>query len=410
MKRFLSHIRKRLPSGGPEGLSIALVVVFLFIGLYVTFSFIAKEAVQQSAQTASWPDVVLQCMLVALIGFGASIVAAPFLAGACAFLFMRRTVKEAYPAALLMKDFGLEDDDDLVGFIRQRKLRVYRTKQRLPDTIRHDVAARLEPLFSLWIYFPFLPSKLIAGKRICFDRREIDPIKKHMLDSLLAATPEALEEISKEKDTAIAHLQAELQEIQESSAKEKDEAIASLRTELQEFKEVVDQEKATAIASLGTQLQKLKESKAMEENAAIAALRSQFQEAMESADNERRDLKKRLTSAGKQVNEYLFLGYAGMRLVSVFFEIKMEKRPGRQAIVTKARINEELANLRHEEPLLEKQLARWQRSGKAEQNDEFYDFLRLALPNDMVNWGGYAMTFAEAVEKYFKTTSAAQTP
>jgi len=77
-------------------------------------------------------------------------------------------------------------------------------------------------------------------------------------------------------------------------------------------------------------------------------------------------------------------------------------------MVTKARINEELATLRHEEPLLEKQLALWQRSGKNEQGDEFYDFLRLALPKDMVNWGGYEMTFTEAVEKYFKTTGTAQ--
>ncbi|MDR2161343.1 MAG: hypothetical protein LBO77_04295 [Desulfovibrio sp.] len=28
----------------------------------------------------------------------------------------------------------------------------------------------------------------------------------------------------------------------------------------------------------------------------------------------------------------------------------------------------------------------------------------------MANWGGYALTFTEAVEKYFKTTGAAQTP
>ena len=306
----------------------------------------------------AWPSVS--------VGVAVTLVAAPVLGWLCSSVFMNRTVAEAYSAALVKDIFALADDDMLMAFARQRKIRIYRANGRLADTYAHNVAAKLEPLFPLWVSFALFPSRHIGANTICFDRREIDPIKKRMLDSLLVATPETVQEISKEKDTVIASLEAQIQE--------------------------------------------LKESGTMEENAAIATLRAQLQEATESTDNEQRDLKKRLTAAGKQINEYLFLGYAGMRLVSVFFEIKMEKRPGRQAMVTKARINEELANLRHEEPLLEKQLARWQRSGKAEQGDEFYDFLRLALPKDMVNWGGYAMTFAEAVEKYYKATGAAQTP
>ena len=407
MKR--SFPKKLPPFWSSEALAALFVCFFFIMGLAVAFAFVVAQVQTLSTKPdASQGLIIFASMVTGSAGVAVTFVVAPALGWLCSSVFMNRTVAEAYSSALVKDIFGLADDDMLMAFVRQWKVRVYRANDRLADTLVHNVAAKLEPLFPLWVAFALFPSRHIGANKICFDRREIDSIKKRMLDSLLAASPEALAEIAKEKDTVIAYLQVELQELKESGAREKEAAVAALQAELRETKEVCAREKDEAIASLEAQYQERKAADDQENASAIAALRSQLQEVTESADNERRDLKKRLTSAGKQINEHLFLGYAGMRLVSVFFEIKMGKKPGRQAMVTKARINEELATLRHEEPLLEKQLALWQRSGKNEQGDEFYDFLRLALPKDMVNWGGYEMTFTEAVEKYFKTTGTAQ--
>ncbi len=46
-------------------------------------------------------------------------------------------------------------------------------------------------------------------------------------------------------------------------------------------------------------------------------------------------------------------------------------------------------------------------SDKGEQDDVFYDLLRLAMPAQLVNWGGHSMTFDAAVKKYFRDGSPA---
>ncbi|WP_394027408.1 hypothetical protein [Desulfovibrio falkowii] len=385
MRTLFAFIRKLLPPYSPETIATGFVGFFFIIGLVATLSFVAQTAVKQAATPGSSQALtILGSLVAACFGVALTIVIAPSLGRLCSLPLMHRTVKEGLSAELVKKEFGLADDEMLMGFIRQQKVKVYRAKNRLPGTVSYDISALLEPLFPLWVYFPLLPSRFIGANRICFDREEIEPIKKRTLDSLLAAMPEVIQSVVAEKDSLISSLQTRLHEIEETHESER-----------QEFESI-----------LQSQLQALKESGENERKALETSLQMQLQDLKEAGDKERRDLRKLLALSEKRVIEYLLLGFVGMRLVSQFHERRYGGNSVSRFQVTKAVINEELDSLRHNEPLLDNQLARWQRSSKKEQDDEFYDFLRLAMPDELVNWGGYAMTFDAAVKKYLKSDSS----
>jgi hypothetical protein len=418
MRTFLSNIRRKLASISPESLAIWFVWFFFTIGFIATFGAIAREAIDLAAASGPWPRIIRESMLVAFIGFGATIVIAPFLGGLCASFFMGRTVREAYPASLVKRDFALPDDDTLMGFIRQHKVSVYRTKSRLPDAGVHNVPATLEPLFPLWIYFPLLPSRLLGAGKICFEREEIERIKKRTLDSLVAAMPEVIQAAyDKEKGAEIKALRAQLQEA-ESAAKtqiqaittiieEKDNELNLLLTQLKNCKNAAQEQMQKLEESSKAQLRERQESSQTQLREVESSWRVRLQELKEATDNERRDLKKRHTQAEKRVNEHLLLGYVGMRLVSQFHEARYGAESISRFQATKSIITETMTKLLHEEPQLKAQLNRWQRSDKEEQDDVFYDLLRLAMPTKLVNWGGHSMTFDSAVKKYFREETSA---
>ena len=451
MKVSLSSFKKRLASVSPESLALWFVWFFFTIGFIATFGSITREAIDLAAASRPWPYIIRQSMFTAFIGFGATIIITPFLGGLCASFFMRRTVREACPASLVKRDFALADDDMLMGFIRQHKVSVYRTKSRLPDTVVDNVPAMLEPLFSLCIYFPLLPSALIGAGKICFEREDIESIKKRTLDSLVAAMPEMIQNVyDKEKGAQIESLQAQLQEAESTArtqiqelkdtsqariqelqdaaqvnlkeckelshitiqelkhaVEEKNREITLLQEQLQSCKSSAREQMEKLEESSREQLREIKESSLAQLQDVERSWRARLQEMQEAADSERRDLKKRHTQAEKRVNEHLLLGYVGMRLVSHFHKARYGTESISRFQATKGNITEAITNLLHEEPQLRTQLNRWQRSDKGEQDDVFYDLLRLAMPTQLVNWGGHSMTFDAAVKKYFREGSPA---
>ena len=206
MKIFPSF-KQKLAAYSAKIIPVGFVMLFFLVGLFFTFANVVAEIGVLSAkgEPAAW--IIFVSMLYACAGPGMAIVISSLLGWFFSSIFMRRTVKEAYPADLLKRDFALADDDMVMGFTRLHQITVYRTKKRLPDSIANDISATLEPLFPLWHYFPLLPSKFIGARKICFEREEIEVIKKRTLDNLLAAMPEVLQSVVAEKDSLISSLQ-----------------------------------------------------------------------------------------------------------------------------------------------------------------------------------------------------------
>lgn len=184
--QFFSRLRQR---DRAELFAAVCVGVCIFFLLLLSFAVILLMDNSTSGGASIWRRALGAMALTGVLLF-ASWILGSTLGVAVASPFLKRTVKEAVPASLIMREFGLVTVNELVHLIRLHGLRIYRTEQRLGNEMVENMRCCLEPLFANPVYPYYRRSHFFGENRLCFEKEQVDAAFATRLSVIMAAKPD----------------------------------------------------------------------------------------------------------------------------------------------------------------------------------------------------------------------------